>query len=803
MPTTPSRNEFVKEVETSAVGDTVENPPAGSLALFPNQNDVWYAKTSAGGVSALSGLTSVTGDVTGSGSPAFAATVGKLQNVAVASTTPLVGQKLSKQSAGWTPTFERFNVADFGADGTGNGDVTVPIYNAVISSLITRTAASQTTVTAQQTATGTFTLSVAANSLAASGTLLVQTTAGTIKMGYTGGGGSTTLTGCTVSAGTSGGLILNGSIIGTQANTSGALYPQGGEIYFPNGAYIVSQPLIIPCHGIRLVAATPSQDSDVGSIVSTGSAIIYWAGAVGLPVISYCPTWSGQSAIQGAYVENLFIDCAGVAGIGIQFISCHQWKRINCTVLQPILAAYDFNTVIASWLGGAEAADCTRGLSINSVARCIDGTTGTTTLTTASTAVLNTFTGSQSLALSGTPSSWPSTNGVIIVQAVNQVTGAVMNYLMTYGGGGGTSTLTNVTALPMYANNPEETSTSNFVPTAKLFSGALVRQAVPGNAMIQQMSGSTTANACCSTFIGDTGKYLNGANWIGNSDNNLYINNVYNRTAGGGGAGWDVQGSTIAGASGASGSARNNHWISGSAGAGGITLRGTDSFSYLQRATANRWDAMEVSNGEPRPVIGSGCEFPYTMNGALTPAMDFSVSAATGNAATVGGAGTATTGQVPNMFIKLPPQGLAIGTSFKFRVLLSKGAAGTAMQLGLKFGANNTAADTTVNTGTSWTGTAVAETICVDIVATVTAVGSGTSASITAVMTPSGRSLGPAAITGWITTAVAYGNQNWAPTGFDSTIINPGPAYLGLYVLANTGTVVTALAGSAVEVIAA
>lgn len=60
MVTTPAQLVFVEEVQTSTIGDTVPNPAAGSLTLFSNQNNVWYAKNSAGTVTALSGVTSVT-----------------------------------------------------------------------------------------------------------------------------------------------------------------------------------------------------------------------------------------------------------------------------------------------------------------------------------------------------------------------------------------------------------------------------------------------------------------------------------------------------------------------------------------------------------------------------------------------------------------------------------------------------------------------------------------------------------------------------------------------------------------------
>lgn len=59
MTTTPSQLQFVQEVPTATVGDTVPNAPVGSLILF-SDGGVWYSKDSAGTVNALAGITNVT-----------------------------------------------------------------------------------------------------------------------------------------------------------------------------------------------------------------------------------------------------------------------------------------------------------------------------------------------------------------------------------------------------------------------------------------------------------------------------------------------------------------------------------------------------------------------------------------------------------------------------------------------------------------------------------------------------------------------------------------------------------------------
>lgn len=56
MPTQPSSAIWTQEIQATTIGDQVPTVPSGSLALFSNQNGIWYAKNSSGTVTPLSGV---------------------------------------------------------------------------------------------------------------------------------------------------------------------------------------------------------------------------------------------------------------------------------------------------------------------------------------------------------------------------------------------------------------------------------------------------------------------------------------------------------------------------------------------------------------------------------------------------------------------------------------------------------------------------------------------------------------------------------------------------------------------------
>jgi len=632
-----------------------------------------------------------------------AVTVTGLQDYPIVSTTPVLGQQHDYRSAGWTPTFNRYNIIDFGADPTRTNDSTLAIYNAMAMSYFGAgvTAAQIVTTTANVTATGTFSISVTANSLAASGTLIGQTTTGPILIAYGAGGGSTTLTSCTVSAtaGYSGGIILSGSLLGPQAT-----YP-GGAVYGPAGSYLLTYPIWISTGGFSLQGDAASSQTDTGSYAQGGGTCFAASTSVNASTgaSAWCLTpgtngsdcgvirampWTNAStgtALVGLRLHDFWVDCRGntSSGVGIangvDLISCHEPDIENLFVMDPIRFNYAFNVLKNGSLG--EAHDCTRGhiknvrgrgaesaivltnsiaagsngvalssfvgagtvnLNTNNAGTCggyalvatsagnatlvYTGATGTTltgvttignpfgalatngaiflyphTTTTATTNV--SALSASSLAMAIATTNWPAT-GYLTVQAIDQVTGTVMDYLCCYTGGANTTTLTGVTCLATYPNTSSGPGSGSAIPSALMFSGALVRHADSNHARFMVHHGSATANSCLHTMENLVAEMANGGGiYAGNSDSCSVFGLVVNSS--GAGYGVDIQGATSL--LGAAGSGRNWQFYGGSPGTNGARLRGTNDYSYAFAASQSYWDHQQIANGEPAVVVGTGC----------------------------------------------------------------------------------------------------------------------------------------------------------------------------------------------------
>lgn len=762
----------------------------------------------------------LTGDTTGSGTGSFATINAKLQGTAVSSTVPLIGQNLEYGPTSWTGATNYYNVIDFGATPDTSTDSTLAFYNAIISCGIQRLASKQWTLTAQgMTTSTTFSLTVTANAAASStGNILMQTTSGLVYASYT--GGTTTTLACTWVAGVPGGLVLNGSIVGVPSTAQ-----IGGTVRIPAGIYYTSREITNSIPGIHFEGDGGGFFYGAGNWTMLGGSWIYYNGSTNgaalrnVPLTGANGPYAGQS-LGGIRVTGVNVQGNQLAAHGISMISCGGMYMEDCYIEECILEQYEFTTLANNMLGGTQTTDNHRGTVINCNYDSSIGGTGTTTQIAAAnvnqialTSNINTLSNT-TMTIVASPgtinAAWASGAGFCRIQAIDTVSGTARWYLASYTAASGT-TITGVTTLGLYPNQSNVTTANattpptgaSALPSALLFSGSLIQPATGPFANGARLHGAGSQDTCCITFINFNGNYFVGTGVdVGATDSNIWIDSLEVQVSGV--VGLTSYGFEFQGAKNTIFNARNNHIFSGSPGIGGVNVRGTNSYGYTNPAGPNIWDGYQVANGEPRPTVGTGANFQVTYNGAMRPTTDNRVSAATGNAATVGGAGTAVTGLLPNMYVIIPTQGAAVGTTVKFTVVLTKTAAGTSVQFGLKFGTTNSASDTTVATGTAYTGTAAAETMIYEVLATFTAVGSGTSASIQAYAAPLRRSLTEAAITGWVSTVAAFNVvQTWAPTGFNSTVTNPGPAYLGLYALANTGTIITVSPGSMVEVIAA
>lgn len=563
---------------------------------------------------------SYAGDVVGGPS---AATVQAIRGVGVSAQTPVVGQTLELIGTTWTPTDEVFNIIAFGADPGNSLDSTLAIYNAINACSLTRTAAAQVLTTAQVTVTGTFSISVAANSLAASGALNLQTTLGGVLIAYTGGGGSGTLTGCTITAGVSGGVLLSGSLIGIPNPNS-----QGGKVYSPPGLYQVTKQVVVSWHGVQIVGCAASGNSDAPGVpfYLLGGSFWNWAGAQGECMLTASPLpGSTRGVLEGFVCREMNFSPRGATGYGlangVQLLSCYGFELENIYVYDPMSFAYKFDVLKDGTLTAGTAHDCTRGTVKNLKFRCLEQPAGGPVNLTNPAAVTNlNALAASTVTLSAAPTNWP-TSGVALFQAIDQLVGVAVEYQVAYTGVAG-STLTGCTTLGLFPNESNSGAGPGYLPNALMFAGSTIRHADAGNSTPVILHGSFTANTCCNAILQVSGVHLNGPGMLyANCDSNITYNPMINRSAGGVGVGVDLHGATAIG--GASGTCRNNVFYGGSAGAGGCRARGgvagglaTD-LNYTNPSQDNYWHDYEVANGEPTPTIGLGATLYFNQNGTV------------------------------------------------------------------------------------------------------------------------------------------------------------------------------------------
>jgi hypothetical protein len=456
---------------------------------------------------------------------------------------------------------------------------------------------------------------------------MAQTTLGPIVATFTYSSGTVTVASGAVTVGVAGGSILAGSIVGVQ-NT----YTQGGIVYSPQGLYQITHIVNNGINGVRYMgpAGMVNNNAPGTAFYLGGGAMWVYSGsttsAAMLTAMPIFPTGTkNTSALTGFTVSNMNFDCAGASGTGIcngiLLVSCQGYVLESLFVYDPLQVAYDYNVLAASLLG--EAQDCTRGSNVNLRFRCLEQPGSVPTLLTNASATtnINTWTGSGTLAVTGTVTNWPTSGtNYALIQAIDQNTGTAVDYVVSFTAVTG-GNMTGITTLGMFANAPNAGAGPGYVPSATLFAGSTIRFACGGNACGIRLHGSATANSCCSTYVQTTGVYFNGAGFLlANSDSNTVIGTMLNQGGSGGvGFGVDMQGATAIG--GAAGTSRNNQFYGGSPGLGGAVLRGIGTFTYTAAPMNNYWDRQQIANGEPAVAIqGTGTsQGSWTYNGEPVP----------------------------------------------------------------------------------------------------------------------------------------------------------------------------------------
>lgn len=493
----------------------------------------------------------------------------------------------------------------------------------------------------------------------------------------------------------------------TAVNTTYAAFP-GIKISFgqsTTNAYGFPIPVLFN-KPVQVEGIGGGYTSDTGDSTRVGGTRLAWHGATSdggtafQAFITVAPT--GVQSLKRVAFRHLWIDCASnfqsQALIGLKLSSC-QGYQIDDFYISNALGQGLFLGIGTT---PTEAKDNTRFTISNYCSRQLDNTflapLAMTTPILMTSAVVLTQTGqSLTVAANTLPASgyaWTATTAGTPV-------------LFNYTGGGGTTTLTGCTiALEDVINTPTTVNGGNVV------------QATPSNACSIYLTGGSAANTCCGLMQMMQISY--GTTWgpaaleFLNSDSILTAQCMMNGgSAVNGGAinritrpGVRQAGSIVS----ATLAARNNIFLDGDPGAGGVVVLGVNNAGtkLLAQSGPHYWELMQLGNGAPLPVIEGNAILNYTLNGALMMGGN--------NGSNTAGAGgqsipAATAATITGSVVAIPPQGFQIGARIRWTVIASKTAAGVAARLhNIRIGTTGTAADGSV-AQLSLTPTAIAETV--------------------------------------------------------------------------------------------
>jgi hypothetical protein len=493
----------------------------------------------------------------------------------------------------------------------------------------------------------------------------------------------------------------------------------------------ISAPLPTITKQVEIIGCGSSAAADDGDYSKAGGCgIAYvggalWPGGLTTGVLTIAPpvSASGQN-LKAVVLKDFWIDCRDGDALGYQGLKGMVLDSMTGPVIDNVFiddcAAVGMEMGVvgpgnASALG--EAKDFTRGTLTNLHFRELDSPTlldaGAVTAPVTTSSAVTLTTSGQSLTVTA--------NSFLPAPFVWIMTNAGYPVLVSCTGGGGTTTLTGCAI----------NATDN-VDTPAIVSGSNVVEAVPGNAASMLGNGDLTANAnlcTLNTIIVEQGTTWGPAaiDWR-NTDsclfNNLVVNggsatatNAINRLTK---PGVRLNGSNAS----VLNSSRNNLFVGGSPGAGGVSVMGLTSTSanLLSAAAANYWFNQQLGNGEPLPNVENFTYFGWNTNGGFTPGL---VSAKP--LVSPQGLTAATETLINGTAVQVPPQGWQVGTILRWTIHMTKTGAGAAIPGTFKILVNTTGtvagAGTIATMATTSVGTAVADTGTAEIDLTVTATG--------------------------------------------------------------------------------
>lgn len=144
----------------------------------------------------------------------------------------------------------------------------------------------------------------------------------------------------------------------------------GGPLNFPAGTYNISSTLTVSASNVMLAGAGGDTNHNVGTQGTSASTKLVWVGAASGTMVKFTsPTGASAQKQNGGGMVGFFMQCAGVAGIGLQVQSWNTGEFRDLGIINPATTGIDMGVVAT--LGDARDPQNNRFSQIS--VRCVEG----------------------------------------------------------------------------------------------------------------------------------------------------------------------------------------------------------------------------------------------------------------------------------------------------------------------------------------------------------------------------------------------------------------------------------------------
>lgn len=144
----------------------------------------------------------------------------------------------------------------------------------------------------------------------------------------------------------------------------------GGQLTFPAGTYNISTTLTVSASNVMLMGAGGDMTHNVGTQGASASSKLVWTGAAAGTMVKFAsPTGASAQKQNGGGMVGFFLQCAGVAAIGLQVQSWDMGEFRDLGIINPTTAGLDVGVVAT--LGEARDPQNNRFSQIS--VRCAEG----------------------------------------------------------------------------------------------------------------------------------------------------------------------------------------------------------------------------------------------------------------------------------------------------------------------------------------------------------------------------------------------------------------------------------------------